>query len=204
MTLRWADNVLDTSTTTGTGNVTVSGSPPSGFITFSSIPSIANSDTFYYKIADQSGPNWEVGLATWNGSNVIARTTVFASSNGGSLVNFTSGSLNVWLDAPAYFFSNAITNQNLWTQVSYSTTIPLDGIKYMPRQTVAAPITFTAGTTVAGGQCYLRLIADGTNAPTFSGMTQSAMSSGYNNTNTVDNQITFWYDGITVWYAVQQ
>ena len=101
MTLRWADRVADTSTTTGTGNITVSGSAPAGFITFSAIPSIATNDTFYYAIADQSGSAWEVGLGTWNGSNVIARTTVLASSNSGSLVNFTSGALNVWLDMPA-------------------------------------------------------------------------------------------------------
>lgn len=203
MALVWANCVADTTTTTGTGVITVSGT--SSILTGQTFSAVCStSDTFYGRIAHQTLNEWEEGLYTYSGTNQITRTTVINSSNSNSAVSFSAGTKDVTLVLPASVIATMVATGQVWTSVSYSTTIPLDGIKYMPRQTVAASITFTAGTTVAGGQCYLRLIADGSHAPTFSGMTESAMSSGYNNTNTVDNQITFWYDGITVWYAVQQ
>jgi hypothetical protein len=102
MTFRRADRVAGTSTTTGTGNITVGALPLTGFITFSAIPNIATNDTFPYCIADQSGSNWEAGIATWNGANVFARTIVTSNSSGTTaLINFTSGALNCWLDNPA-------------------------------------------------------------------------------------------------------
>ncbi len=101
MTLRWYDRVADTSVTAGTGNITVSGTPPTGYVTFSAIPSLVTNDTFYYGIADQAGVNWENGLATWLGGGVFARTTVLSSSNGGLLVNFGSNVKDCWLGLPA-------------------------------------------------------------------------------------------------------
>ena len=53
-------------------------------------------------IADQTGTNWEVGYGTIGaGGTTLARTTVLASSNSGSLVNFSSGTQDVWCDYPA-------------------------------------------------------------------------------------------------------
>ena len=104
MTLRWADRVADTSTTTGTGNITTAGSPPASFIGFANIPSITTGDTFYFGAADQSGSAWEVNVGTVVTVSpfVFSRgATPIASSNGGALVNFMSGALNVWLDVPA-------------------------------------------------------------------------------------------------------
>ena len=94
MTLRNADRVLDTSTTTGTGNITVSGTAASSYITFNQIPSITANDTFWYSIAHTTANEYETGLATWQGSNVFARTVVYQSSNSNALVNFSSGTKN--------------------------------------------------------------------------------------------------------------
>jgi len=94
MTLRNADRVFDTSTTTGTGNITVSGSAASSYITFSQIPSITTNDTFWYSIYNTSANEYETGLATWQGSNVFARTTVIQSSNSNALVSFSAGTKN--------------------------------------------------------------------------------------------------------------
>ena len=94
---------------------------------------------------------------------------------------------------------------NLWTSSGYSTTIPLTGNKYMPQTIISTPTTFTAGSSpVAGGQCTLLLVADGTNAPVFSGMLEFGGSAGYNNTSGIINYVTIWYDGSTVWYSVNQ
>jgi hypothetical protein len=89
-----ADRVQETTTTTGTGAITLAGAG-TGYRTFASV--MAASDTCYYTIA--GGSEWEVGLGTFN--TTLTRTTVYASSNAGSLVNFSAGSKNVFLTAPA-------------------------------------------------------------------------------------------------------
>ena len=99
MTFKVADRVKESCTSPGTGTVTLGGAV-TGFQSFSS--AIGASNTTYYVIADQSGANWEVGLGTVGaGGTTLARTTVLASSNGGSLTNFASGSQYVWVDYPS-------------------------------------------------------------------------------------------------------
>jgi len=89
-----ADRVLDTSTTTGTGPVTVSGTSPAGYRTFSAVMSIG--DTCYYSIQSQTANEWEVGLGTYSSLNTLTRTTIYLSSNSNSAVIFTSGTKNVF------------------------------------------------------------------------------------------------------------
>jgi hypothetical protein len=94
-----ADRVKDTSTTTGTGNITVSGSAPFGYRTFSTVMSVG--DTFYYAIQGQSTAEWEIGVGTYASTNQFARTTVLASSASGSNVSFSSGTKNVFITLAA-------------------------------------------------------------------------------------------------------
>ena len=94
-----ADRVRETASAPGTGTVTLLGAV-TGYQTFSA--GIGASNTTYYVIADQSGANWEVGLGTIGaGGTTLARTTVLSSSNSGSLVNFSSGTQDVFCDYPA-------------------------------------------------------------------------------------------------------
>ena len=124
-----ADRVQETCTSPGTATVTLLGAV-SQFQTFSS--AIGANNTTYYVIADQVGANWEVGLGTVGaGGTTLARTTVLASSNGGSIVNFLTGNQYVWVDYPAskivvqggaVSFSS-ITNSGLASgRVVYTTT----------------------------------------------------------------------------------
>ena len=107
MALVFADRVLETCSAPGTGSVTLLGAT-TGYRTFSA--AVGNANTCYYTIADQSGANWEVGLGTYAASgNTLARTTVLSSSNSGSLVNFSSGTQNVFLDYPASVASSGAT-----------------------------------------------------------------------------------------------
>lgn len=93
-----ADRVRETTTTTGTGSVTLLGAV-SGYQSFSAI---GNANTTYYVIAGQTTSEWEVGVGTYTSSGTtLARTTVLASSNSGSLVNFSAGTKDVWVDYPA-------------------------------------------------------------------------------------------------------
>jgi hypothetical protein len=94
-----ADRVRDTSTSTGTGNFTVSGSAPTGFRTLSAVLSVA--DTFYYAIQSQGLNEWEVGLGTYSSANVFTRTTVLSSSNAGAAVTFSAGTKDVFLTLAA-------------------------------------------------------------------------------------------------------
>lgn len=94
-----SDRVRDTSISTGTGSILVSGTAPTSYRTFSSV--LSTSDTFYYAIQHQSAAEWEVGLGTWSGSNTFARTTIYASSNSGSAVSFSSGTKDVFITLPA-------------------------------------------------------------------------------------------------------
>jgi hypothetical protein len=94
-----ADRVRDTSMSTGTGNVTVSGTAPTGFRTLSAVLSVG--DTFYYAIQSQGLNEWEVGLGTYSSANVFARTTILSSSNAGSVVTFSAGTKDVFLTLAA-------------------------------------------------------------------------------------------------------
>ena len=96
MALVVKDRVQETSTTTGTGTFTLAGAV-SGFQSFSVI---GNANTTYYAIV--MGSEWEVGLGTYTSSGTtLSRTTVLESSNGGSLVNFSAGTKNVFVTYPA-------------------------------------------------------------------------------------------------------
>jgi hypothetical protein len=54
------DRVQETTTTTGTGSVTLAGAV-TGYQTFAAV---GDGNTTYYCIADQGGANWEVGIGT--------------------------------------------------------------------------------------------------------------------------------------------
>lgn len=86
------DRVSESSTSTGTGNFTLAGAV-TGFRTFASV--LSNADTTSYTIDGGTG-EWETGIGTYNSSGTtLTRTTVIASSNGGSAVNFSSGTKTV-------------------------------------------------------------------------------------------------------------
>jgi hypothetical protein len=96
MALVLKDRVKETSTTTGTGTFTLAGAA-SGFQSFSVI---GDGNTTYYTI--DGGTEWEVGLGTYTSSGTtLARNTILESSNGGTAVNFSAGTKNVFVTYPA-------------------------------------------------------------------------------------------------------
>ncbi len=98
MALVIADRVQETTTTTGTGTVTLAGAV-TGYQTFAAI---GNGNSTYYTIAGQTGTEWEVGIGTYTSSGTtLSRTTVLSSSNSGSLVSFSAGTKNVFVTYPA-------------------------------------------------------------------------------------------------------
>jgi hypothetical protein len=94
MALVLKDRVKETTTTTGTGTVTLLGAS-TGYQAFSSL---GTGSTTYYTIAGQTGSEWEVGIGTYTlVGTVLSRDTVLASSNSGSLVNFSAGTKDVFV-----------------------------------------------------------------------------------------------------------
>jgi hypothetical protein len=98
MALVLKDRVKETSTTAGTGTLTLAGAV-SGFQSFAAV---GNGNTTYYAIADSVTGDWEVGIGTYTSSGTtLSRTTVLSSSNGGSLVNFSANSKDVFVTYPS-------------------------------------------------------------------------------------------------------
>jgi len=97
MALVISDRVKETSTTTGTGTLTLAGAV-TGFETFTA--NLSDSDTTYYCCTDNT--DFEVGLGTFTASGTtLARTTILASSNSGSAVNWGAGTRTVFCTLPA-------------------------------------------------------------------------------------------------------
>jgi hypothetical protein len=93
------NRVRETTSTTGTGAVTLGGAV-GGFQTFAA--GIGNSNTTYYAISINTESEWEVGLGTLNSdSSTLTRTTVLESSNSDSAVDFSAGSKEVFCTLPS-------------------------------------------------------------------------------------------------------
>jgi hypothetical protein len=104
----YADRVKDTTTTTGTGNVTLSGTAPTGFQTFNA--AFGTNKKFEYTIELNS--EWETGEGYLSASTTLVRATVIASSNAGALVNFSAGTKNVFAGQNDY----GVTRRTSWAQ----------------------------------------------------------------------------------------
>lgn len=97
MALIIADRVQETTLSTGASDYTLLGAK-TGFQSFGAV--MANSDTTYYAVTD--GISWEVGIGTYSTTGpTMARTTILASSNGGSLVSWPAGSKDIFLSYAA-------------------------------------------------------------------------------------------------------
>ncbi len=197
--MAYADRVKEVCTAAiGTGAITLAGAA-TGFQTFAAGFTVGA--TLPYCIVDASG-NWETGIGTLTGATTLTRGVV-KSSNGGSLINFGAGSKDVFCTPLASQLAALQVSQD----IAFAAAIPLNvaGTQYMPQQTVSSVLAFTAaGSPVKGASVYVRLLADGTNAPTFTGMKEWGGSLGYDNRSLIANQIQFFFDGYDTWYSISQ
>lgn len=92
------DRVKETATTTGSGNFSLAGAV-TGYQAFSAVYS--TNDAMWYVIEHQTSNEWEVGYGRYSSANTLTRSTIFASSNSGSAVNFSAGTKNVFVTLPA-------------------------------------------------------------------------------------------------------
>jgi len=141
------DRVKETTTTTGTGAVSLGGAV-TGFETFAA--GIGNSNTVYYCIAHQTEAEFEVGLGTLDGdSSDLTRTTVISSSNSDSAVDFSAGTKDVFCTIPAskLIFEDANNDATIGRNLTVTGDLTITG----------DDITMNTNTSGAA------LIGDGTN-----------------------------------------
>lgn len=98
MALVLADRVKETTTTVGTGTITLDGATPG----YQSFAAVGNGNTTYYTIAGQTTSEWEVGIGTYTSSGTtLSRDTVLSSSAGGAKVTFSAGTKDVFVTQPS-------------------------------------------------------------------------------------------------------
>ena len=97
MALIVKDRVRETSTTTGTGTITLAGAS-TGFRSFADI---GNANTTYYCISNNN--QFEVGVGTYTASGTtLSRDTVLSNSLGTTaLINFSAGTKDVFVTYPS-------------------------------------------------------------------------------------------------------
>jgi hypothetical protein len=142
MALIIKDRVQETTTTTGTGTLTLDGAV-TGFQTFSS--AIGNTNTTYYAISSQNS-EFEVGIGTV-AAGTLARTTILASSNGGSVVTLSAGTKNVFCTLPAIKAMSPVMDPTTYV-VTHNSTISEN--QTLDSGVLAGPVNITGTQTVTG------------------------------------------------------
>lgn len=106
-----ADRIKETSTTTGTGTLTLAGAV-AGFRSFASVGN-ANTTTYLIVAVDANGVptgEWETGIGTYTSSGTtLARTSLIASSTG-SAVSFAAGTKHVICTDVAKYTTPLVTS----------------------------------------------------------------------------------------------
>jgi hypothetical protein len=89
------DRVKETSTTTGTGTLTLAGAATG----YQSFAAIGDGNTTYYTIV--GGTQWEVGIGTYTSSGTtLSRDTVLSSSTGAK-IDLAAGTKDVFVTYPS-------------------------------------------------------------------------------------------------------
>lgn len=120
-----ADRVKETTTTTGTGNLTLAGAVAQ-FESFNT--AFGTATPFYYAITDANGTAWEVGTGELSDATTLVRTTVHQSSNGDAKINLSSGTHTVFCTAPAVFLSGLAPKAGKLSQFAATTSAELAGV----------------------------------------------------------------------------
>jgi hypothetical protein len=148
MALVIADRVKETTTTTGTGAVTLLGASTG----FQSFAVIGNANTTYYTIASQTGGQWEVGIGTYGSSGTtLSRTTVLSNSAGTqpSALDLSAGTKDVFVTYPAELA--AFANGNGAVQENYTTLTGTYAMTTGKSGLSVGPITITSGSSYTVG-----------------------------------------------------
>jgi len=177
-----SDLVHETTTSTGTGNLTVTSE--SGKRTFNTAFGTGGSNLFDYFISHRTAAEWEIGTGHLSASTTFVRDTVISSSNANAAVNFSAGTKDVTNDVRATNQAKLdvedqtlaggvrVTEKDLGT-VSSGTTTPDPGDRPIQKYTNGGAHTLAPGSNV--GAYLLTIVNNGSaGAITTSGWTKVA------------------------------
>jgi hypothetical protein len=202
MALVVKDRVQETTTTTGTGTLTLNGAV-TGFQSFSVI---GDGNTTYYAIV--YGSDFEIGIGTYTSSGTtLSRDTILSSSNSNNAVNFGSGTKNVFVTYPASKSVNldssnnldltgvpiiSSSNGNITLTPNGSGAVVLDGLSYPTADGTVSQFLKTNGSGVLSFATQGIITVNGNYFSNYNAITADC-------TTTVDSsQNAFLYGPITV------
>jgi len=140
------DRVKQTTTTTGTGTIDLSGTE-TGFETF--VAGIGDGVQTYYAIVHDGTADFEVGTGTVTdaGTDTLSRQSVISSSNSDNLVNFGAGSKTVFCTLPAKKTISPVMDATPFV-VTHASTLSLN--QTVDSGVLAGPVTVTGTQTITG------------------------------------------------------
>tara|TARA_R110000823_G_C15715239_1_gene478012 strand:+ start:211 stop:669 length:459 start_codon:yes stop_codon:yes gene_type:complete len=140
------DRVKQTTTTTGTGTIDLSGTE-TGFETF--VAGIGDGVQTYYAIVHDGTADFEVGTGTVTdaGTDTLSRQSVISSSNSDALVNFGAGSKTVFCTLPAKKTISPVMDATPYV-VTHASTLSLN--QTVDSGVLAGPVTVTGTQTITG------------------------------------------------------
>jgi hypothetical protein len=151
-----ANRVKETTTTTGTGAVTLAGASTG----FQSFAAIGNTNTTYYTIAGQTGNEWEVGIGTYSTTGpTLTRTTVLSNSSATqpSALSFSAGTKDVFVTYPSEYTANAVGGGIGAVLLNADTATVSGTISTGQNGFTVGPLTIASGVTItiASGQRHV-------------------------------------------------
>jgi len=140
------DRVKQTTTTTGTGTIDLTGTE-TGFETF--VAGIGDGVQTYYAIVHDGTSDFEVGTGTVTdaGTDTLSRQSVISSSNSDNLVDFGSGSKTVFCTLPAKKTISPVMDATPYV-VTHASTLSLN--QTVDSGVLAGPVTVTGTQTITG------------------------------------------------------
>ena len=174
------DRVLETSTTSGTGTLTLAGAA-TGYQSFAVGVGVNNQT--YYCIYDSTTQAWEVGIGTLLTGTTLSRTTVYANSAGTTaLISFAANSKNVLCTYPA---ERSVDQSDVGTAPNQ---IPLN--QYLGKLAFQDVVD-----TISSNPYYETAISD----------VEPTLNLDFTNSKTIDSRLNFsrsttatYYDGKTM------
>lgn len=104
------DRTKETSSTTGTGSITLGGAP-TNYQTFNT--AIGVNGYTWYCINNLAANEWEVGYGQLTGATTLARLSVLTSTNANALVSFSAGTKEVFVTLPSAFNAQTLGRTNM-------------------------------------------------------------------------------------------
>ena len=140
------DRVKQTSTSTGTGTINLTGTE-TGFETF--VTGIGDGNSCFYAIANDGTSEFEVGIGTVTdaATDTLSRTTVISSSNSDNLVNFSAGTKTVFCTYPAKRAPSAAMTATTYITTHNST---ISDTQTIDSGVLAGPVSVSGNVTVTG------------------------------------------------------